>query len=158
MSSRSATYSFKDTSGSLSNPILLGAPIVFAGEIGMGQFVINMHTERTTHDTAADGTVMPSYIAGDSGDCSIEIQQTSALHAELLGLYNLLKTAADGGDVSNWAASALSLRNIVDGSQHLLTGVSFGKIPAKTYAAQGGKITWVLMAANVTNVTIPSLT
>ena len=33
MSAISATYSFKDTSGSLTNPILAGAPIVFAGEI-----------------------------------------------------------------------------------------------------------------------------
>jgi hypothetical protein len=128
---------------------LAGAPIVFAGEIGMGEFVVSYHTERTTHDVAADGTVMPSYIAGDNGACTIQVQQTSILHAELLALYNLLKIAADSGDVSNWAASALSLRNTVDGSQHLLTGISFSKVPDKTYASQGGKLTWSLMAANV---------
>ena len=151
MSAISATYSFKDSAGSLTNPVLNGVPIVFAGEIGMGEFVITMHTERTTHDVAADSTVMPSYIAGDNGACTIMMQQTSQLHAELLALYNLLVIAADNGDVSNWAATALSIRNTVDGSQHLLTGVSFSKIPDKTYAAQGGKLTWVLMAANVKN-------
>jgi len=151
MSAISATYSFKDSAGSLTNPVLNGVPIVFAGEIGMGEFVITMHTERTTHDVAADSTVMPSYIAGDNGACTIMMQQTSRLHAELLALYNLLVIAADNGDVSNWAATALSIRNTVDGSQHLLTGVSFSKIPDKTYAAQGGKLTWVLMAANVKN-------
>lgn len=153
MSAISATYSFKDTSGSLTNPILAGAPIVFAGEIGMGQFVVSMHTDRTVMDTASDGTIMPSYIAGDSGDIAIEVQQTSILHQLLLGLYNLLKIAADAGDVSNWAASALSLRNVVDGSQHILTGVAFSKIPNKVYTAQGQKITWTLMAANVQNFT-----
>jgi hypothetical protein len=150
MSAQSATYSFKDTSGSLTNPVLL-SPIVFAGEIGMGQFTITMHTERTTLDTAADGTVMPSYIAGDSGDVTIEIQQTSQLHQELLSLYNLLKIAADSGNVSSWAASQLTLRNLVDGSQHILSGVSFSKIPPKTYASQGGKINWQLMACDIQN-------
>jgi hypothetical protein len=151
MSAVGTTYSFKDTAGSMTNPILAGAPIVFAGEIGQGEFVVSMHTVRTTHDVSADSTVMPSYIAGDNGAVSIQIQQTSILHAELLALYNLLTIAADSGDVSNWAATSLSLRNTVDGSQHLLTGVSFEKIPDKTYAAQGGRLTWVLMAANIKN-------
>jgi Protein of unknown function (DUF3277) len=154
MSAQSATYSFKDTSGSMTNPVLLDAPIVFSGEIGMGEFVISMHTVKTTHDVAADGTVMPSAIAGDNGAVSIQMQQTSILHAQLLALYNLLKIAFDGGDVSNWAASTLSLRNTVDQSQHLLTGVSFEKIPDKTYASQGGKLTWVLMACNIQNVSV----
>jgi Protein of unknown function (DUF3277) len=151
---QSFTYSFKDTSGALTNPILGNAPIVFAGEIGMGQFTITMDTMRTTHDVAADGTIMPSYIAGDNGRVSIEIQQTSLLHAELLGLYNTLVVAANAGDVTNWANSTLSLRNTVDQSQHLLTGVSFEKIPDKTYAAQGAKLTWVLMSCNIQNITV----
>jgi hypothetical protein len=138
----------------MTNPVLFDAPIVFAGEIGMGEFVVSMHTVRTTHDVAADSTVMPSYIAGDNGAVSIQMQQNSSLHAALLALYNLLKIAADGGDVTNWAASSLSLRNTVDQSQHLLTGVSFEKIPDKTYAAQGGKLTWVLMACNIANITV----
>src|SRR5271154_6755935 len=116
MSAISATYSFKDTAGSLTNPILQGVPIVFAGEIGMGEFIVSMHTVRTTHDVSADSTVMPSYIAGDNGAVTIMVQQTSAIHAALLGLYNILKSAADSGDVSNWASTALSLRNVVDGS------------------------------------------
>jgi hypothetical protein len=149
MSAISATYSFTSTAGSLTNPILLGAPIAFAGEIGMGEFTITMDTERTVHDTAADGTVMPSYIAGDSGRCTIRMQQTSRLHGELLALYNLLKQAADAGDASNWAASALSVRNTVTGLQHNLSGVSFSKLPDYPYAAQGQSVTWVLPACSV---------
>ena len=150
MSAQSATYSFKDVAGSLTNPILSGAPIVFAGDIGMGEFAIEMDTERTAHDTAADGTVMPTYVAGDSGRCTIRMQQTSRLHDALLTLYNLLKSQADGGDASNWAASALSLRALVSGRQHNFGGVSFSKIPPYPYAAQGQSVTWVLMACTVT--------
>ncbi|HEX4209512.1 MAG TPA: phage protein, partial [Candidatus Binataceae bacterium] len=106
-------------------------------------------TDRTVHDTAADGSVMVSYIAGDSGAAAIEVQQTSDLHSFLLIWFNAVKTAADLGDVTNWAAGVLSLRNIVDGSIHTLTGVSPSKVPDKVYQAQGQKITWTLMAAAV---------
>ena len=63
--------------------------------------------------------------------------------------FNASKTAADNGDVSNWAAGAISIRNIVDGSHHTATGVSPGKIPAKVYQAVGQKITWTLPAAKI---------
>jgi hypothetical protein len=151
MSAFSQTYSFKDTSGSLTNPVL-PAPIVFAGSIGVGAFTIAMHTERTVLDTAADGNVMPSYMAGDSGEFSVEAQQTSYIHQALLDLYNILKASADNGNVTNWNATTISLRNIVTGSQHLLQGVGFGKIPDKPYQAQGAKITWRLLACNIVNM------
>lgn len=151
MSAQSATYSFVDTSGVLTNPAL-PAPVVFAGQIGMGSFTIIMHTERTQHDVAADGTVMPSAIAGDNGEITIEVQQTSLLNQLLLNLYNTLLAAFYNGDVTNWAATSISLRNIVSASQHLLSGVSFSKIPDKPYHAQGSKIVWRLMACSIQNL------
>jgi hypothetical protein len=108
-----------------------------------------MSTDRTAHDTAADGSVMVTYVAGDSGGATIEVQQTSDLHLYLLSWFNLVKTAADNGAVGPWAAGVLSLRNLEDGSVHTLTGVSPSKVPDKTYAAQGGRVTWSLMAARV---------
>jgi len=152
MSAISTTYAFTSTAGSLTNPVLGGTPIVFAGEIGMGEFVVTMDTERTSHDTAADGTVMPSYIAGDSGRVTIRVQQTSILHTALLLLYNLLKSAADTGDASNWAASSLSLQNVTTKRQHNLSGVSFTKIPDYPYAAQGQSVTWILPACSIQNL------
>jgi hypothetical protein len=111
-----------------------------------------MGTERTVHDVAADGAVMPSYVAGDNGDVVIEVQQTSALHHALLGMYNVLKSLADAGEVATWAASFITFRTLLDGSTHRLTGVSFQRIPAKAYAAHGAKVTWNLMACNIVNL------
>ncbi|MDQ2763047.1 MAG: DUF3277 family protein, partial [Pseudomonadota bacterium] len=65
--------------------------------------------------------------------------------------FNACKTAADLGDVALWAAAVISIRNIVDGSTHTLTGISPGKVPDKVYQAQGQKITWTLPAAKVIN-------
>jgi hypothetical protein len=145
------TYSFKDLTGVLDNP-LLDAPLqLVGGNIGLGTISIRMLTQRTELETAADGVVMPSYVPGQSAEITIEMQQTSALHHLLLSLYNLLTTAADGGDISSWAATVISLRTILDGSGHLLEGVGFQKIPDKPYAAKGQNVTWTLMAASATN-------
>ncbi len=145
------TYSFKDLTGVLNNPLL---PIPFqivGGNIGQGQITIRMLTQRTEHEVGADGVVMPSYIAGANAEVTIELQQTSDLHHALLGLYNDLAMSADGGDVSSWAATVLSLRTIFDGALHNLSGMSFQKIPDKPYATKGQNVTWVLMAADCVN-------
>jgi hypothetical protein len=144
------TYSFKDITGVIGGPG--GAFQLTGGNVGVGSITINMVTERTVHDVAADGAVMPSYVAGDNGDVVIEVQQTSALHHALLGMYNVLKSLADAGEVATWAASFITFRTLLDGSTHVLTGVSFQRIPAKAYAAHGAKVTWNLMACNIVNL------
>ena len=145
------TYSFKDLVGVLVNTVAGTTIELTGGNIGNGAITIVMSTERTSHDVAADGTVMPSYIAGRNGTVAIEVQQTSALHHALLALYNLLETAANADDVSGWAATVISFRTLLDASTHVLSGVSFSKIPDKPYQAQGQRITWSLMAADVDN-------
>jgi hypothetical protein len=144
-------YSFKDTAVVITNPALGGSPIVFAGEEGAGEFTVVMHSERTAHDTAADGNIMVSYLAGRSGALNIRVQQVSALHQALLDLYNILEGQSEQGNSTLWAATQISLRSSVTNSQHVLSGVSFSKIPDKPYAAQGQYVTWNLMAANVVN-------
>lgn len=146
------TYSFKDLTGAFAHP--LAGTYAFVGQKGLGQISISMSTEKTAHDVAADGSVMVSHIAGDNGSVSIEVQQTSDLHAFLLTWYNLIKTAAQNSDVSNWATGAITMRNLVDGSTHIVKGISPSKNPDKTYAAQGGRITWALMAADIQSVVV----
>jgi hypothetical protein len=122
------------------------------GNIGLGGITIRMTTSRTVHDVAADGTVMPSYVAGANGEVDIEVQETSILHKALLTLYNALVLQADLDDILGWAATSISFALLIDGSVHTLTGVSFDKIPDKPYQAAGQKITWKLMAASITSV------
>jgi hypothetical protein len=144
------TYSFKDLLGVLVPPSAFGSPIqLVGGFIGNGEISIRMTTNRTEHETGTDGTVMPSYIAGDAGEITVQCQQTSKLHHALLTLYNAIVLAANAGDISGWATMSISLRTVFDASKHNLYGVSFQKIPDKPYAARGQNVTWVLMAANV---------
>lgn len=146
----STVYSFKDTAGTYTNPV--AGAFLFAGQIGMNQAHVTMATEKTTHTVAADGTVMITYIAGDNGSIAIEVQQTSDAHKFFLEAYNTLKALADQGNITSWGAGAITLRNLLDGSMHVATGVSFPKIPDKVYAAQGQNITWNLMCADIQNI------
>jgi hypothetical protein len=148
----STTYSFKDLSGAFTDPDV-GA-FLFAGQIGMHQATVEMATEKTAQDLAGDGTIMISAIAGENGHVALEMQQTSDLHAFLLAWYNAKITALAAGDVANFAAATVTLRNIVDGSTHVCTGVSPSKIPAKAYAQQGQHITWTMWCAQIINTTL----
>jgi hypothetical protein len=145
------TYAFKSLTGVLTNSVFGVSIPLTGGNIGAGSFTIRMSTTRTTHDVAADGTVMPSYVAGDNGEIDINVQETSVLHQSLLNLYNLCVLAANNDDVTGWAATSISFVLLVTGSTHTLTGVSFDKIPDKPYEASGQRITWKLLAANVVN-------
>lgn len=145
------TYSFKSLTGVLTNPVFGVSIPLTGGNIGVGSFTIRMNTTRTVHDVAADGTVMPSYVAGDNGEVDIQVQETSGIHQSLLSLYNQCVLAANNDDVSGWAATAISFTLLIDGSTHILTGVSFEKIPDKPYEAAGQKMTWKLMAAQIIN-------
>lgn len=142
------TYSFKDLTGAFTHP-LITVPYVFGGQIGLGQVVVHMATEKTVVDTAADGTVQMSAIAGESGTIAIECQQTSSLNAYLLTWANIVKTALNNGDVSNWNTAGILLRNTVDGSSHTASYIAPLNVPDKTYAAQSGKVTWTMVCGNI---------
>ena len=135
-------YSFTDLKGAITHP--LSASHVFSGE-GTGDITIAMATEKTAHATAADGSILVSRVAGDSGSVSVQIQQNSPLDKWLQGLYNdLMQQPAD-----QWALMALSVRGITMECGHECTGISFQKQPDRSYKAQGEMITWVLMAADI---------
>lgn len=144
--SRSTTYSFLDLAGAVAHP-KLGA-YSFTGQ-GVGEVIISMTTDQTTHDLAADGSVMVSRIAGSNGKISIKCQQTSNIHKWLLAGYNYMQIAP----VSEWAQMGATLRNTADGTSHVITGMSFTKVPDKSYQAQGQQITWDIMAADIKSVT-----
>lgn len=137
-----STYSFQDLAGVIYHPLLAG--FSFTGT-GTGSVEVRMTIDRTAHDVAADGTIMVSKIAGNNGQIVINCQQTSVLHKWLLKLYNTIMAS----DSSQWALATIAMRNVVDGTSHLATGVSFGKRADKTYKAQGDNVSWTLYAANI---------
>jgi len=146
------TYSFRNLTGAITHS--LAGIFTFSGDQGAGQIIIHMATEKSTHDVAADGAVQVSFVAGDNGTLTLECQQTSELHAFLLGWYNVCKAAAKSGDASEWATGYMLLRDTLNDKSHVCKYISIQNIPDKTYAAQGGKITWTLMAGDIQNTIV----
>lgn len=143
------TYSFRDVNGAIV-PSSAAPFILQGGNLGVGQFVVSNDAEHTTHDVASDAAVMVSFIDNDTGALTIECQQTSLLDQYLVTTFNILKTLAQNGDSTAWAGTTIMMRN--PQHTHTLKGVSFTKIPDRTYTAQGSKLTWKLMAAQVTTL------
>jgi hypothetical protein len=146
------TYSFKDLSGAFYHP--LAGVYTFGGTIGLGQAVVHMATEKTVHEVASDGTVQVSAVAGDNGTIAIECQMTSSLNGFLYKWFNTIKNNLNNGDISNWVSASLLLRNTLNGTSHICTGISPQNIPDKTYTKQGGNVTWTLMCSDIQNPTI----
>lgn len=138
------TYSFTDLVGSISHPV--AGAFVFTGE-GVGSVTVSKTTERTTHDVAADGSIMISKIAGNNGVITIECQQTSPVHKWLQKWFQLVWSLP----TDQWALTSMLLQNTTTGGSHSATGVSPQKEADIPYQSQGSRVTWTLMAADVTN-------
>ncbi len=141
------TYSFLDSVLVFNHPLAV-VPIVITGE-GAGKVTISMTDERTAMDVAADGVVMVSKIAGNTGTIDIDVQQTSEAYKKLLILFNQLWIA----DTGSWASGTLIMKNTSDGTGHVCTGVAFVKMGDKGYDKRGANVTWSLMAADISSIT-----
>lgn len=142
---QSTTYSFGDVD------IIFSHPSVGQKEIngeGTGSITITMQTEKSTHDVAADGSVMISKIAGENANIDIEVQQTSGFHKWLLAYYNAINLAPS----SLWAAAQILIRDKAGESTILAIDVSPRIRASKSYQSQGQRVTWNFLAGNCSEV------
>lgn len=138
-----STYSFLDVVGAIHSPAM-ASDYIFTGE-GVGSITIDPATDRTAHDVAADGSVMVSKIAGDNGTITIETQQTSPVHKWLKEWFKAIWNSK----TSNWANTTILITENNNGTAHIISGVSPSKKPSTPYQAQGQRVTWTLMAADI---------
>ncbi len=138
----SSTYSFQHVDVVISHPSF-GQRII-NGQ-GTDTITVAMATERTVHDVAADGSIMPSKVLGRNGTVTINLQQTSEAHKWLRSWYNWLESA----DPSQWAGTAITIRSSVLGIDVVASGVSPQKLPDLPLQGQGQKISWNFMATDI---------
>ena len=138
------TYSFTALAGSIHHPTV--GDYLFTGE-GVGACTVAKITDRTAHDVASDGSIMISKVAGNNGTLTIEAQQTSPVQTWLQNWFNELVALP----ANEWATTSVLLKDTLNGNSHLCTGVSPQKEGDVPYQAQGGRVTWVLMCADIQN-------
>lgn len=138
------TYSFADVDVTVSHPNV--GNYTLNGE-GIGSIGVNMANDRTSHDVAADGTVMVSKIKTRNGSIPLSVQQTSSIHRWLLKWANYLEASP----ASEYAKTVLIVRSKSTGETTTCHGVTPQKISDKVYQAQGQNVSWNLMAADIQN-------
>lgn len=136
------TYSFGDVSATFFHPGM-GQHVV-TGE-GVGSISISMANDNTTHDVAADGSVMVTKIKSRNGTIAIQIQQTSPLNNFLMKWANYIEAAPS----AEWARATIVISSRSTGEMITAVGVSPQKRTDKSYQQQGQQVTWNLMATDV---------
>jgi hypothetical protein len=138
------TYSFEDVTVAFSSPTVGNFASTGAG---IGTIAIDMTTEKTVQEVAADGTVMVSKILGENGTVVLSVQQTSQLQKLLLNWYRYANSVLN--PLSAWTDMIVTISSVNLGETTTCTGVSPQKLPGHQYQAQGQLISWTLMCANI---------
>lgn len=151
MGAQLTTYSGLDLNFTLTHPLI--SPILASGvqSKGIAQLTVRMGVTQAVVESGMDGAVVPSVVPGDQGEIELQVWQTSTLQDELLAWANAVKAAKDNGDVDPFFGATVIAQNIHDGSYHKATGVAPQKIPDKTYQAQAQRVTWILVACDITH-------
>lgn len=112
---------------------------------GIGSVAVNMSSDRTVMDVAADGVVMTSKIRDRRGAFAVQIQQVSEANEKLLRWYNDLESAP----AKDWDKITIVLTAPNTGEVYTGTRCAFQKLPDRANGAQGQMNTWNLLAADL---------
>lgn len=142
-----STYSFTDIEATISHPSYGSYSI--QGE-GIGDITFAKLTDRSVHDTAADGNIMVSKIAGNNGNVTINTQQTSSLNNFMQGLFNYVWSAT----TDEWAQMSLTMRAPKMQKTYYCTGGAFVKEPDEQFQAQGQRVPWAILFTDIQRMPI----
>jgi hypothetical protein len=100
---------------------------------------------KNTKTVGADGTVMNSLHADESGTITIRLLKTSITNAMLQSMYD-----GDRSDPRLWGKNQIKIRDVARGDSVTATGCAFQKFPDVTYDKEGPALEWVIDAGSIT--------
>lgn len=138
-----ATYSFQSVTATIVGP---GGSIQIGNGSGAAEEGIStaMTEEKNTMTIGADGAVMHSLHAGNSGKITVRLLKTSPVNALLNAMYNFQKAA-----VAAWGQNLITVTDPSRGDVVTSTLVAFAKQPDLTYSKDGGMNTWEFHAGTI---------
>ncbi len=113
---------------------------------GIGKISITHSGDLSSHTATADGYVVVNRLRSSNGMITLEVPQNSSADEYLRKWARYLKNA------ESWAF-ALTALNIVDAAGNFTIyceGVTPQKIPDRAYDKTAGNVSWVLLAASIT--------
>lgn len=141
---RTFVYSFEDTEVTISHP-QFGTYSAYG--TGIGDLTVSMANDVTTHDVAADQSVIVSKHIKRNGSVSFNISQVSDFNTWLKKFTAYIEEA----DVSEFALATISISNKSTGDTYYCTGVSHKKVPDNQLTSQAQNRSWEMMCAHITN-------
>jgi structural protein KPP10_ORF10 len=131
-----SSYSFTDVVMSLSGP-------TGSLDLGYGNAVaeegidVDMLEDKNTVTTGADGEIMHSMHAGNTGRMTLRLLKTSPQNAKLMVMYNAQKTAT-----ALWGKNLILVRQTAAGDTHTGRQMAFQKKASVGYKKVGAFLEW----------------
>lgn len=141
---RTFVYSFEDTVVTISHP---SVGVYSAYGTGIGDLSVNMSENVTTHEVAADQSVIVSKHVKRNGIVNFNISQVSDFNTWLKKFVAYIEEA----DASEFALATISISNKTTGDNYYCTGVSHQKIADNGLQSQAQNRNWSMMCAHITN-------
>lgn len=136
------TYSFEDTSLTISHP---GFGTYTAYGTGIGDITISYANDVTYHNVAADLAVVVSKWVARNGNVQMNILQSSDFNEWLKKFAAFLEEAP----TDQFALATMDIKNKSTGDTYHCTGVSHQKRADNSFQSQAQNRTWTMMCANI---------
>ena len=136
------TYSFEDTSLTISHP---GFGTYTAYGTGIGDITISYANDVTYHNVAADLAVVVSKWVARNGNVQMNILQSSDFNEWLKKFAAFLEEAP----TDQFALATMDIKNKSTGETYHCTGVSHQKRADNSFQSQAQNRTWTMLCANI---------
>lgn len=136
------TYSFEDTSLTISHP---GFGTYTAYGTGIGDITISYANDVTYHNVASDLAVVVSKWVARNGNVQMNILQSSDFNEWLKKFAAFLEEAP----TDQFALATMDIKNKSTGDSYHCTGVSHQKRADNSFQSQAQNRTWTMMCANI---------
>ena len=136
------TYSFEDTSLTISHP---GFGTYTAYGTGIGDITISYSNDVTYHNVAADLAVVVSKWVARNGSVQLNILQSSDFNEWLKKFAAFLEEAP----TDQFALATMDIKNKSTGDNYHCTGVSHQKRADNSFQSQAQNRAWNMMCANI---------
>lgn len=136
------TYSFEDTSLTISHP---GFGTYTAYGTGIGDITISYANDVTYHNVASDLAVVVSKWVARNGNVQMNILQSSDFNDWLKRFAAFLEESP----TDQFALATMDIKNKSTGDTYHCTGVSHQKRADNSFQSQAQNRTWTMMCANI---------
>lgn len=136
------TYSFEDTSLTISHP---GFGTYTAYGTGIGDITVSYSNDVTYHNVASDLAVVVSKWVAKNGNVQMNILQSSDFNEWLKKFAAFLEESP----TDQFALATMDIKNKSTGDTYHCTGVSHQKRADNSFQSQAQNRTWTMMCADI---------